>query len=113
MRPPMRTEQEEERIQHLREEAERRYKEEKQKEHELSRMARQVCKNGYLLDLDTPPWATSMVRNFRHDAKIPAEINDVTLFVAIESNRITVFNPEDQVDALRHCLGLKQVRKRT
>jgi hypothetical protein len=60
-----------------------------------------------LASLQVPSWATSMVSNYRSLANIPTSVNDVTIFVAVESNNITTFNYEDQVPALCDALGIE------
>jgi len=48
-----------------------------------------------------------MLGNFRSMANIPDTVNDITLFVAIDSNDIMALNPEDQVPALCDALGIE------
>jgi hypothetical protein len=54
-----------------------------------------------------PSWAHSMIDNFRLLALVPDTVNDITLFVAIDSNDILALNYEDQVPAVYDALGIK------
>ena len=56
-----------------------------------------------------PSEAAQLVRTLRETAEIPHSVNDATLFVAIESNRIGTLDKEHQPDALRYHLGLGHV----
>lgn len=62
-----------------------------------------------LAQMRVPSWATQMVRILREQAEIPHSVNDITLLVAIESNRICTLDKEHQSDALRYHLGLGHV----
>jgi hypothetical protein len=62
---------------------------------------------GSLAQLKVPSWATSIVRNYRELAHVPESVNDVTLFVALESNEIVILDPEDQALALCDALGIE------
>lgn len=56
-----------------------------------------------------PSEAVQLVRTLREEAEIPHSVNDATLFVAIQSNRIGTLDREHQPDALRYHLGLGHV----
>jgi hypothetical protein len=62
-----------------------------------------------LAQMRVPSWATQMVRILRDQAEIPHCVNDITLLVAIESNRICTLSKEHQPDALRYHLGLGHI----
>lgn len=66
-----------------------------------------------LLSLNVPNWATATVGHMRKSFEIPTAVNDVTMFIAIESNDITTLDdPEEQEAALRRALGMAQQTRR-
>lgn len=62
-----------------------------------------------LAQLRVPSSAAQLVRTLREMAEIPHSVNDITLLIAIESNRIGALDEEHQPDALRYHLGLGHV----
>ncbi len=58
-----------------------------------------------------PAWAISMVGNYRQMAQIPKEVSDWDLFCTIEREEICIFNPEDQIGALRDALDLDELEE--
>ncbi len=65
-----------------------------------------------LLSLKVPSWGGSLVSNFRHAARIPKEISDLLVFVAIEEARVCTYDEEaDKIGALRDALGLPELEQ--
>jgi hypothetical protein len=54
---------------------------------------------------EVPPWASSMVDNYRRLAKIPKEVSNWDLFEAIEEEEVCLYDDEqDQIDILKSRL---------
>jgi len=59
---------------------------------------------------EVPSWAMAMVRNYRNAASIPEEITDLSIFRALKTGDIELFNEEsDKLLMLRVELGLSVV----
>jgi hypothetical protein len=55
---------------------------------------------------EMPAWAFGTVQRYRELASIPLCVNDVTLFMAIGSNKINSLPDHECAQALRHALGM-------